>query len=84
MPLAVFKTTDQPAVVTGNYTAAGFCFVLAITAVLLAWLEKSKKGTAVVDDESFMSAEEVSHEISKGVENAEGEVVRIKTEEVHH
>jgi hypothetical protein len=38
-PLAVFQTVDQPAVVSGNYTAAGFCFAIAIFAVALAYLQ---------------------------------------------
>ncbi|OBT60938.1 hypothetical protein VE03_09275 [Pseudogymnoascus sp. 23342-1-I1] len=78
VPLAVFKTTDQPAVVSGNYTAAGFCFLLAITAVSLAWLEKLKRGRATdgenftsVEDDDSASVGEEGHEISKRVsENA--------------
>lgn len=84
VPLAVFKTTDQPAVVSGNFTAAGFCFILAITAVLLAWLEKSKQGRATdgenftsVEDDDSTSVREENHEITKRVsENAGGEIVK--------
>ncbi|KAF2807568.1 MFS general substrate transporter [Mytilinidion resinicola] len=49
VPLAVFKTTDQPAVVAGNYTAAGFCFLLAITAVALAYLQHRQSLTSGSD-----------------------------------
>lgn len=89
VPLAVFKTTDQPAVVSGNYTAGGFCFLLAVTAVLLAWLEKSKKGKAVDGEnftsvaEHFTSAGEESDEVSMGIaEDTGAKVVRIKSREL--
>jgi MFS transporter, ACS family, pantothenate transporter len=39
IPLGAFKTTDQPAVIVGNYTAAGCLFVLAGTALLLAYIQ---------------------------------------------
>lgn len=35
--LAVFKTVDQPAVVTGNYTSAGFLILQALLALVLAY-----------------------------------------------
>jgi ACS family pantothenate transporter-like MFS transporter len=37
-PLAVFQTVDQPAVVSGNYVAAGFNFAIAIFALILAYM----------------------------------------------
>ena len=46
-PLAVFQTVDQPAVVSGNYTAAGFCLAIAIFALALAWLQHKKRESAV-------------------------------------
>lgn len=60
-PLAVFKTTDQPAVVAGNWTAAGFCFLLAITAVALAYLQHSRakgQSSLVYEDGELESASE--------------------------
>ncbi|KPI45080.1 Pantothenate transporter liz1 [Cyphellophora attinorum] len=39
IPLGAFKTTDQPAVIIGNYTAAGCLFLLAGTAILLAYIQ---------------------------------------------
>lgn len=51
----MFKTTDQPAVVAGNWTAAGFCFLLAMTAAALAYLQhsraKNRKNLAYEDEE---------------------------------
>jgi hypothetical protein len=37
-PLAVFQTVDQPAVVSGNYTAAGFNFAITIFPLILAYM----------------------------------------------
>jgi ACS family pantothenate transporter-like MFS transporter len=42
IPLGAFKTTDQPAVIVGNYTAAGFLFLLAATAIALAYLQHQR------------------------------------------
>jgi len=38
IPLAVFKTVDQPAVVSGNYTSAAFLLLQAFLAAGLAYL----------------------------------------------
>ncbi|KAH8895857.1 major facilitator superfamily transporter [Thozetella sp. PMI_491] len=40
IPLGVFQTIDQPAVVSGNWTAAGFSFLAVFTALTLAWIQE--------------------------------------------
>ncbi|EXJ89611.1 hypothetical protein A1O3_02678 [Capronia epimyces CBS 606.96] len=42
IPLAVFKTVDQPAVRKGNFTAAGFWIVQIICSLTLAYMLHSK------------------------------------------
>jgi septal ring-binding cell division protein DamX len=42
IPLAVFKTVDQPAVVSGNYTSAAFLLLQAVLAIVLAYRMHSK------------------------------------------
>ena len=59
-PLAVFQTVDQPAVVSGNYTAAGFCFAIAIFAVILAYMQHRESlslGPQVQSDDSWNGQE---------------------------
>ncbi|PLB52044.1 MFS general substrate transporter [Aspergillus steynii IBT 23096] len=43
IPLAVFKTVDQPGVVGGNWTAVGFCIAGILATSGTAVLEKRKK-----------------------------------------
>jgi len=43
IPLAVFKTVDQPAVVVGNYTSAAFLLLQAALAIVLAYWMHSKE-----------------------------------------
>lgn len=44
IPLALFQTVDQPAVVAGNYGAAGFAFLHTSTALGLACIQHRRKG----------------------------------------
>ncbi|EXJ80744.1 hypothetical protein A1O3_07028 [Capronia epimyces CBS 606.96] len=45
-PLAVFKTVDQPAVVKGNWTGAGFCFAGILATATLAYIQHREKKQA--------------------------------------
>lgn len=51
VPLALFQTVDQPAVVAGNYGAAGFAFLHTSTALGLAYIQHRRRGkkAAVAD-----------------------------------
>lgn len=47
-PLAVFKTVDQPAVISGNYTAAGFLLVQVFASMgLAAFMHRKSRGSHV-------------------------------------
>lgn len=52
IPLAIFKTVDQPAVVSGNYGAAGFAILQVLTSLGLAYLQHSRrrKGKDLLED----------------------------------
>lgn len=67
IPLGAFKTTDQPAVVAGNWTAAGALFLLAGAAMLLAYIQHRRALREATYDES-----EDSSEIDKSSEPVEG------------
>ncbi|SPO07767.1 uncharacterized protein DNG_10462 [Cephalotrichum gorgonifer] len=43
IPLAIFQTVNQPAVVAGNYGAAGFAILHTLTALSLAYLQHSRR-----------------------------------------
>ncbi|CAK7218990.1 hypothetical protein SCUCBS95973_003669 [Sporothrix curviconia] len=43
VPLAAFQTEDQPAVVAGNWTAAGCCLLIAVCAGILAYIQHRRK-----------------------------------------
>ncbi|CAK7215430.1 hypothetical protein SBRCBS47491_002486 [Sporothrix bragantina] len=43
IPLAAFQTVDQPAVVGGNWTAAGCCLLIAVCAGILAYIQHRRK-----------------------------------------
>ncbi len=58
IPLGVFQTTQQPAIVAGNYTAAGFLFLLAGTALALAYLQHSRANKYTADDEREVPSSE--------------------------
>ncbi|KAI1617060.1 major facilitator superfamily domain-containing protein [Exophiala viscosa] len=62
IPLAVFKTVDQPAVVSGNYTAAGFLFCQVFTSLALAALVQRKANRG--DEESDRPVVEISENSS--------------------
>lgn len=40
----MFQTVDQPAVVRGNWTSAGFCFTHTLATLLLAYIVSRKRG----------------------------------------
>lgn len=64
-PLAVFQTVDQPAVVSGNYTAAGFNFAIAIFALILAYMRhQESKGLGSERQQDGIDFEEQSGETS--------------------
>lgn len=46
IPLGLFQVVDQPAVVAGNYGAAGFAFLHTGTALSLAYLQHRRKRRA--------------------------------------
>ena len=70
VPLAVFKTTDQPAVVSGNYTAAGFCFLIAVAALALAYVQhvRSLKNPGGIFEEGISNASTPATEATKIVD----------------
>ena len=43
IPLALFRTVDQPAVVAGNYGAAGFSILHMLTSLALAYLQHRRR-----------------------------------------
>jgi ACS family pantothenate transporter-like MFS transporter len=51
MPLALFQTVHQPAVVAGNYGAAGFAILHSATAIGLAYYQHRRRKQSI-DDES--------------------------------
>lgn len=66
-PLAVFQTVDQPAVVSGNYTAAGFNFAIAIFALILAYMRHRESGVVESSrQQGIATFEEQSGEASSG------------------
>lgn len=66
-PLAVFQTVDQPAVVSGNYTAAGFNFAIAIFALILAYMRhQESKVLGLWRRQDTNNFEEQSGEMSGG------------------
>ena len=53
MPLALFRVVDQPAVVAGNYGAAGFAILHSGTALTLAWWQRrQRKANGSLSEES--------------------------------
>lgn len=69
MPLALFQTVDQPAVVAGNYGAAGFAILHSLTSFTLAYMQHRRgymgmrmtEETDVVENEGG-SADDLSRE----------------------
>ncbi|VUC26088.1 unnamed protein product [Clonostachys rosea] len=64
IPLAVFKTVDQPAVVEGNYTAAAFLLLQAGLAIALAyWMhhkaQKQLRNSEAQEDSTESNFEDV-------------------------
>jgi MFS transporter, ACS family, pantothenate transporter len=53
MPLVLFQTVHRPAVVAGNYGAAGFAILRSATAIGLANYQH-RRGKQSADDESNM------------------------------
>lgn len=43
IPLAAFQTVDQPAVVGGNWTAAGCCLLIVVCALALAYIQHRRQ-----------------------------------------
>lgn len=60
IPLGLFKTVDQPAVVAGNYGAAGFAILHSLTALSLAYVQHRRGRTSIdrVEDVQAFSEEE--------------------------
>lgn len=44
IPLGLFRTVDQPGVVSGNYAAAGFAVLHSLTVLLLAYVQYRRGG----------------------------------------
>lgn len=65
IPLGVFKTTDQPAVVAGNWTAAGFLFLLAATALALAYLQHVRALRQSTDSDEAYTARNSSSSVQE-------------------
>ncbi len=60
IPLAIFKTVDQPAVVAGNYGAFGFAVLHSATAIGLAYLQHSRGRKTVYETEDAGLGEQTS------------------------
>lgn len=69
IPLAVFKVVDQPAVVSGNYTAAAFLLLQASLAILLAYrmYARTQKERYGHESESQSNSAEISVIPEKGL-----------------
>ncbi|CAK7224452.1 hypothetical protein SEUCBS140593_005574 [Sporothrix eucalyptigena] len=66
IPLAAFQTVDQPAVVGGNWTAAGCCLLIAVCAGILAYIQHRRKKLyageqGLVADEGLVEVVEVNN-----------------------
>lgn len=59
----MFQTVQQPAVVKGNWTAAGFCFMHSIACLVLAYVVHWKKRRASKEEGSTGSSEEGEEEL---------------------
>lgn len=66
IPLALFQTVDQPAVVAGNYGSAGFAILHSLAALTLAYMQHSRGRQDDGDDEDV---EESSVDIEEAVVN---------------
>lgn len=74
-PLAVFQTIQQPAVVKGNWTGAGFSLLEIVTALTLAYYIHQKKrraGPELEDESGAAGSHEIDH-ITSTPDDSEGE-----------
>ncbi|ETN44368.1 uncharacterized protein HMPREF1541_10548 [Cyphellophora europaea CBS 101466] len=78
MPLALFRVVEQPAVVAGNYGAAGFAFLHSGTALALAWWQRrqSRASDNSVEEESEVEGSDVDVDVQKTQQ--EGKVSHIR------
>ncbi|KAJ0350594.1 hypothetical protein COL154_013238 [Colletotrichum chrysophilum] len=56
-PLFAFKTVDQPAVVGGNWGAAGMAFLYAIAALTLAHIQYKRENKSLEAEVETSSTE---------------------------
>lgn len=79
IPLGLFRTVDQPAVVRGNYAAAGFAVLHSLTALLLAYVQYRRGGGR--EGDVFIEegqGEREGHQVEEGG-NKSASVVRQST-----
>uniref|UniRef100_A0A0B7K2K8 Major facilitator superfamily (MFS) profile domain-containing protein n=1 Tax=Bionectria ochroleuca TaxID=29856 RepID=A0A0B7K2K8_BIOOC len=60
IPLAIFQTVDQPAVVAGNYGSAGFAILHSLTSLGLAYLQHTRSAKLTNEDDESEETEEAS------------------------
>ena len=57
IPLGLFKTVDQPAVVAGNYGAFGFSVLHSLTSIALAYTQHQRGRQSITEAEETSDAE---------------------------